>query len=353
MKKIAIITSSRADWGLLKPVVEKLDNPVLIITGSHLSEDHGMTKNEIYGDLLNSGIPILPITHEVEILLSSDTEKGVCSAAGMTLIKFGELFDRVKPDLVLVLGDRFEVLSACMAAHIHRIPIAHIHGGDISGNFDNAFRHSITHMADIHFPATEKAKNNIMRMRGFRPVFAPEMFNVHMVGALGVDGLKKRTTQPKDRIIVAWHPETSTEKEFESDLLGVIYKRYPETLKIHITPNADNGRYAIAKEKYHRTFSRDEYIKLLSESWAIVGNSSSGIIESAALGVPTVNVGQRQAGRECAASIIDCKADIYGLLDAFDKLESKTFQDLMKTDYYMPYKGENVAGKIVEILNNL
>ncbi len=337
MKKIAVITSSRADWGLLKPVVEKLDSPFLIITGSHLSPEHGMTINEISNDL-----PLHPVewVEEVEILLSSDTEKGVCSAAGLTLIKFGELFDRIKPDLVLILGDRFEVLSACMAAHIYRIPIAHISGGDISGNYDNAFRHCITQLSTYHFPATEKARDLIIQMRLW------DNKNVHNVGALGCDGLVKRTNEPDNKYIVINHSET-----LENSMPPFIFL---DGEVINIRPNADNGNYGIdARLSNSETMTRERFLVELSESKAIIGNSSCGIIEAPALGVPTINIGNRQQGRERASSIIDCEPNQESIKQALTRLESKDFQDLMKTDYYMPYQGENVAGKIVEVLNKL
>ncbi len=342
MKKIAIITSSRADWGLLKPVIMAAVNLgwqdwswQIIATGSHLSFEHGFTASEI----TEAGFSYEP----VEILLSSDTEKGVCSAAGLTLIKFGELFDRIKPDLVLVLGDRFETVCICMAAKIHRIPICHVHGGEISGNYDNSFRWSISHMATYHFPATELASNRI-----FNLTFG-DTRNIHMVGALGCDGLVKRKNEPDNYFVVILHPNTLEDENYDC-VKDVLSERSEEI--ITIIPNADNGRYLVS-DWSKTTFTRKKFLDLLMHSKAIIGNSSCGIVESPSLGVPCINVGSRQANRECASSIIDCEPNQESIKKALTKLESKTFQDLMKTDYYMPYKGENVAGKIVEVLNGI
>ncbi len=341
MKKIAVITTSRADYGLLKPVIGLLDDPIIVCSGTHLSPEHGMTKNEIDH-----------IDFEVEILLSSDTEKGVCSAAGLTLIKFGELFDRIKPDLVLVLGDRFEVLSACVAAKIHRIPIAHIHGGEVSGGYDDSFRNCITHMATYHFPATYQARENIAYMLDIKSNYLHRYKNIKMVGALGCDGLVKRTEKPQNRFVVVVHPETLTRNNWANELKSV-FKNRKEVVD-WIMPNADNGRYSlVCAEMISKTFEREKYLDSLRNCRAIIGNSSSSVIEAPALGVPSILIGNRQKGRELAESIICCEPNQESIKQALTKLESKDFQDLMKTDYYMPYKGESVAGKIVEVLNKL
>lgn len=345
MKKIAIITSSRADYGLLEPLIKLLSkhkNVCLIVSGTHLSCEHGYTKNDIN----------FPISDELEIVMSHDTPNSICKSFGLAVDGFSEIFNRQKPDGVLLLGDRYEMLACAIASHINNIKIIHLHGGEISGNYDNAFRHSITQLSTYHFPATYKAFWRIVKFKG-------DTLNIHMIGALGCDGLVKRTEKPDNKILISWHPETSNEKDIDYDLMKEIYIRYPNTEKLQIMPNADNGRYRICVQDMSNmgcsfeTLPRKDYIEYLSKCRMIIGNSSSGIIESPALGIPSIQVGDRQQNRERAASIIDCEPNQESIKQALTKLESKTFQDLMKTDYYCPYRGENVANKIVEVLNRI
>ncbi len=352
--KIALITGSRAEWGLLKPLAQKLHNTLirnfhLVVTGSHLSPQFGMTVNEI---------PAEWITDKVECILASDTPVAISKAMGLAVISFGETYERLEPDLVVVLGDRFEILAAVIAAHISRIPVCHIHGGEVTaGAYDDAFRHSITKMSQLHFVAAEPYKIRLMQL-GEHPD------NVFNVGALGCDGLEKRDEKKarKNLILVCLHEETIDVSLFGWKLYADIAPFLKKMISgsnyraIYIHAGADVGTMVFGtrdKEKgcdHFESLPRTVFLDFLRKSVCIIGNSSSGIIEAPALGVPTINIGDRQKGRPMADSIIQAEPTKESIQAAFDKLYSQKFQDLMKTDYYQPYKGENVAEKIVAII---
>ena len=353
MLKICIITGSRAEWGLLKPLAEKIhiDPDIilqLIVTGSHLSPQFGMTANKIPADW---------ISDKVECILASDTPVAISKSIGLAVISFGEVYERLKPDLVIILGDRFEILASVIAAHISGIPIAHLHGGEVTeGAYDNAMRMAITHMSQLHFVAAELYRDRVIQL-GEHP---DTVFNV---GALGCDGLDKRKDRNKSyKIIIAFYPSTLDKNSIEQfqNLYSVL-----DSLAIDlyfVKSNMDrislqiNGMINSAvHESFHQIraydlLKRNDFLELLLDSDAIVGNSSAGIIEAPALGVPTINIGDRQKGRLMADSIIQAEPTKESIQAAFDKLYSKEFQDLMKTDYCMPYKGENVAEKMLAII---
>ena len=348
--KIGIVTTSRADYGLLEPLIRKVwhDEDVglcLFVSGSHLSHTHGHTVDNIG----------FPISEEIEIILSSDTPTGICKSFGLAVIGFGDAFERQEIDHCILLGDRYEMLAAGIAAHINRISCSHIHGGELtSGAYDNSFRHSITKMSQLHFVVTETYRKRVIQL-GEHP---DTVFNV---GALGTQGLKRRYEQPKNgQVIVLYHSETLHPNSIVDfrNLVKAIDDRY-ELLPIFIKPNADYKSSTVndivdEKALYWPVFlslHREDFLKRLSNSDAIIGNSSSGIIEAPALGVPTINIGRRQEGRLRASSIIDVPEPTMGNIEkAFDTLYSKEFQAGL-SDIKAPYgKGENVAGKILDII---
>ena len=348
--KIALVTGSRAEWGLLEPFAKLIwmdeDTELqLLVTGSHLSRAHGYTIDQIS----------LPVSGEIECVLASDTETGVCKGISLAVAGFSDTFERLNPDVVILLGDRWEILAAAIAAHIHRIPVGHIHGGEITaGAIDDAWRHSITKMSQLHFTATETYRKRVIQL-GEHP---DTVFNV---GALGTQGLERRYEQPKNgQVIVLYHSETLHPNSIVDfrNLVKAIDDRY-ELLPIFIKPNADYKSSTVndivdEKALYWPVFlslHREDFLKRLSNSDAIIGNSSSGIIEAPALGVPTINIGRRQEGRLRASSIIDVPEPTMGNIEkAFDTLYSKEFQAGL-SDIKAPYgKGENVAGKILDII---
>jgi GDP/UDP-N,N'-diacetylbacillosamine 2-epimerase (hydrolysing) len=344
--KLCIITGSRSEYGLLYPLIKKIKtdpeiNLDFIATGSHLSPEHGMTVNDIE----------FPC-EKIECILSSDSPIGVSKAMGLAMISFSEVYDRIKPDAIIILGDRFEIMAAAIAAHINRIPICHISGGEITkANYDDAFRHSITKMSQLHFTAAEPYRQRIIQM-GEHPD------RVFTVGALGLDGLFPRKDHENlGNIMVIYHPTTLVDEDY-NELFSVLTEL--QQRKIFILSNADNGWSAIdyrimklAKVRsdifYYQSLSRREFLNCLKWVDAIVGNSSCGIIEAPALGVPTINIGSRQEGRLRASSIIDCEMKKESIRKAFEKLYSKEFQESLK-EIERPYGGGNVAQKIVEII---
>lgn len=344
--KLAVITSSRADWGLLQLLVDKIEedkffNFSIIYTGEHL------TPKRIGTYYLYSGCHYM-----IECNLDSDSPVGVSTAMGLCQIKFAELYNQTKPDAVLCLGDRFEVLASILPAYIARIPILHVHGGEISGNLDNSFRYMISKMASLHFVSHEIHR---IQLSGFNQI--PQE-DIHVVGALGCDGLKPDSqAQSRYGLLIIYHPNTLEDENWR-DLFLVLDEQNDPC--IFITPNADNGNQEIREaiinfcsnrneRFYAENLEREKFIKLLSVVKAIIGNSSSGIIEAPALATPTIDVGSRQKGRLRASSIIDCEMKADSIREAFKKLESPEFQQSLD-NIKRPYKGENVAEKIINII---
>lgn len=341
MKKIALITSSRADWGILSNLADMLYHCPsidlnIIATGAHLSPAFGSTVNQIH----------LPISAKLETVLSSDTPVAICKTYGLTVISFGELYESIYPDLILVLGDRFEISAACVAAYISNIPIAHIGGGETTaGVYDDGFRHSITHMAKYHFVYNDYYRERVVQL-------IEDDRNVYNVGALPCDGLEKVTDWPRSNDIYALiHPETRTQNDvIDSILLLRCFFERDYNLKF-ITSGYDVRSRSTRMYRNNAVFeNRNQFLKALSNSYCIIGNSSSGIVEAPALGIPTINIGNRQSGRMMADSIICTHPTAEDIKDAFEHLQSPGFSRLMKSNYYLPYKGDNVAKKIFSII---
>ena len=368
MKKICIVTGTRAEYGLLKPVIEKVNTSVnmelqLVVTGMHLSSEFGLTYREIEEDGY-------PITAKIEMLLSSDTASGVTKSMGVALLGFADYFEAHRPDIVVVLGDRYEILMAASAAMMARIPIAHIHGGETTqGAVDEAIRHSITKMSHLHFTATQEYRNRVIQL-GEQPS------NVYHVGALGVENARSVVLMDKraleeslsltfraPAILVTYHPVTlenlTAEKQFEA-LLQVI-DGHKELQIIFTKANSDpNGRIInqmiddFAEKNSERcavftSLGQVRYLSTLQFCDAVMGNSSSGIIEVPSFGIPTIDIGDRQKGRISAASVIHCgneSADIDGALRRAMSLE---FRSLIR-EQKNPYEGSRTSEQIVEVI---
>ena len=318
MKKVCIVTGTRAEYGLLKPIISKVHNSKelnlqLVVTGMHLSTEFGLTYQEIEEDGY-------PITAKIEMLLSSDTAIGVTKSMGVALIGFADYFETHKPDIVIILGDRYEMLMAASAAMVARIPIAHIHGGELTeGLIDEAIRHSITKMSHLHFTATQEYRNRVIQM-GEQPQ------NVYNVGALGVESIKSlplmtkealegslHFTFDKPTVMVTYHPVTlenmSSGQQFRN-ILDVVEKHI-ELKVIFTKANSDPfGRIINEMIDEFVGINRDRcavftslgqlrYLSVLQFCVAVMGNSSSGIIEVPSFGIPTINIGDRQRGRVC------------------------------------------------------
>lgn len=365
MKKICFVTGSRAEYNLLKPIMEGIkseSNLILqiIATGSHLSPEFGLT----YKNIENDGFFI---DKKIEVILSSDTETAVNKAIGLGIISFSDAYESLKPDLLVVLGDRYEILASVISAMVCKIKIAHIHGGELTeGAIDDAIRHSITKMSNLHFASTEEYKTRIMQL-GEQPE------NIFNVGSVGVENIKKLKLMSKadleenlnfkfekNTAIVTFHSETLDEKSPEyqfKQLLNALDEI--ENLKIIFTKsNADFGGRIInsmideyvLKNKNVISFTsmgQLRYFSALQYADIVIGNSSSGIIEVPSFKIPTVNIGNRQKGRIYCKSIINCHTEKCEIKNAIKMGLSNSFKSKNITDLKNPYENENTVEKIL------
>ena len=370
MKKICVVTGTRAEYGLLYWLLKEIEADKelelqLIVTGMHLSPEFGLTYKEIEKEF--------KINKKIEMLLSSDTSVGISKSMGLAQISFAESYDELKPDIVIVLGDRYEIFSATSAAMIARIPIAHIHGGEkTEGAFDESIRHSITKMSHLHFTATEEYKNRVIQL-GEHP---SRVFNV---GGMGIENIKRLKLLSKDEfeksiefklniknILVTFHPvtlENSTAKEQFQQLLDAI-DELEDTNIIFTKANSDTDGRVINQmiDEYvtknsHKSIvftslGQLRYLSALQYVDAVVGNSSSGLAEAPSFKIGTINIGDRQKGRIKASSVIDCEPNKDSILKSFEKLYSKEFQETLKTTIN-PYGNGCASKKIVEILKSV
>ena len=347
MKKICVVTGTRAEYGLLYWLMKEiqLDKELelqLIVTGMHLSPEFGLTYKEIEKDF--------KIDKKIEMLLSSDTAIGISKSMGLAQISFAEAYEDLKPDIIVLLGDRYEIFSAASAALIANIPVAHLHGGEITeGAFDEAIRHSITKMSHLHFTAAEEYKNRVIQL-GEHP---SRVFNV---GGMGIENIKRLKLLSRDEfeesinfklnkknILVTFHPvtlENSSAKEQFQELLDAI-DELEDTNIIFTKANSDtNGRiinqmcdeYVLKNSNKSICFTslgQLRYLSALQYVDAVVGNSSSGLIEAPSFKIGTINIGDRQKGRLKAKSIIDCDSLKSSILQAFEKLYSEEFESIL------------------------
>jgi GDP/UDP-N,N'-diacetylbacillosamine 2-epimerase (hydrolysing) len=370
-KKIAVVTGTRAEYGLLRPVIRGLSRHEeielqIFVTAAHLSPEFGMTVSEIEEDEF-------PITERIEVLLSSDSASGVGKSMGLAMIGFSEAFSRHRPDLLILLGDRFETFCVAAAATVHRLPIAHIHGGELTiGAMDDAFRHSITKMSQLHFASTEVYRRRIIQM-GESP---DRVFNV---GSLGVEASSRLELWECERLeadlgidlrrpffIVTFHPTTLDTEAAENQITKVFaaLDRYPSFLAIITKANADQSGRTINDciETYARlhpdrvvfisSLGQERYLSLVALSEAVIGNSSSGIIEAPSLRVPTVNIGSRQMGRVRVESVIDCVVDTDRIVDAISHALDAEFRTRAFSEPN-PYNGGATSEKIVRTILEL
>lgn len=331
MSKIAFISGSRAEWGLLEKVYRAVDafdhDKLLFVTGSHLALEYGETWRHID----------VPITDKIECVVSAHTPSAVTLSMALATVGFGLAFKAHRPDLVVVLGDRYEIFAAVSAAHVAGIPVAHIHGGELTeGSLDDGFRHCITKLSHLHFTAAEEYGRRVVQL-GEHPS------TVYPVGALGADGLTRRENHEPTNFYIVAHYGSPREVDDIEKVLNARGANFVVAQGSH-----DIQCYLGRKDAY--VVLRETYLKDLAHADAIIGNSSSGIIEAPAMGVPTINIGDRQKGRLIATSIIHC-ATVNDLPLALDNLHSDFFKKIMASDYYTPYRGGDVAGKIAGIIH--
>lgn len=344
MKKILVVTGTRAEYGLLRWVMEGIRrSPILelqlIATGMHLSPEFGLTVNAIEEDGFH-------VDRRVEMLLSSDTSVGITKSMGLGMIGFADALAELKPDLMIVLGDRYEIFCAATAAMIARIPIAHLHGGEITeGAFDEAIRHSITKMSHIHFVAAEEYLRRVMQL-GEQP---GSVFNV---GGLGIDSIHKLDLLTLEdlqvkldfkflprNLLITFHPITleKNKSDRQMDELLEALSTLGNTGLIFTMPNADTeGRILYEKiisycsinsnAKAYKSLGQLRYLSCLRYVDGVVGNSSSGLIEVPSFKKGTINIGDRQRGRLRAESVIDCEPDRLSIINALSQLYTDEFQ---------------------------
>lgn len=370
MKRIGIMTGTRAEYGLLKSLMQEInkDNDLelyLIVSGMHLSPEFGMTYKEIEEDGFE-------INAKVEMLLSSDSPAGISKSIGLGVIGFADEFQRADLDMLILLGDRYEALSAAICAMVMRIPIAHLHGGELTeGAIDEGIRHSITKMSYLHFTSTEQYRNRVIQL-GENPE------RVFYVGALGVENIKKINLMTKEEleksihfeidentVVVTYHPVTLENNTVEEQFLNLleVLDRNPKIRMIFTKANADtNGRivnelidkYAAQNSERACAFmslGQKRYLSALKYCRIVIGNSSSGIIEAPSFGKPIINIGDRQKGRICADSVINCGYTQQEIQQAMETALTKEFEN-KASNCRNPYEKENTAANIISVIKD-
>lgn len=370
MKRIGIMTGTRAEYGLLKSLMQEInkDNDLelyLIVSGMHLSPEFGMTYKEIEEDGFE-------INAKVEMLLSSDSPAGISKSIGLGVIGFADEFQRADLDMLILLGDRYEALSAAICAMVMRIPIAHLHGGELTeGAIDEGIRHSITKMSYLHFTSTEQYRNRVIQL-GENPE------RVFYVGALGVENIKKINLMTKEEleksihfeidentVVVTYHPVTLENNTVEEQFLNLlkVLDRNPKIRMIFTKANADtNGRivnelidkYAAQNSERACAFmslGQKRYLSALKYCRIVIGNSSSGIIEAPSFGKPIINIGDRQKGRICADSVINCGYTQQEIQQAMETALTEEFENKAR-NCRNPYEKENTAANIISVIKD-
>lgn len=366
-RRIAVVTGTRAEYGLLYWLIRDLhEDPdvelQLVVTGMHLSADFGLTVRDIERDGF-------PIAERVEMLLASDTPVGIAKSIGVGTIGFADAFQRLGPDLVVLLGDRFEVLAAAQAAMVARLPIAHIHGGESTfGLIDEAIRHAVTKMAHLHFVAADAYGRRVIQMGE-----QPDRVFVHGTPGLdhlvGMDWMSRQDlsdsfglTLGSPLFLVTYHPVTLDDGSAGSmEALLTALDAFPDASIIFTRPNADTGgRILISMIEAYvdrnpgratavASLGQRRYLSALRLADAVIGNSSSGLTEAPALRRPTVNLGERQDGRLKADSVIDCAESPEDIVAAIRRALSPEMQDVV-ADMTPVYGGSGASAKIAHTL---
>lgn len=369
MKKISILTATRAEYGLLKPIIEKLNDISkfdvrVVVTGAHLSPEFGLTYREIEQD----GIAI---DNKIEILLSADTPAAISKSMGLAMISFADYFERLKPDMLMVLGDRYETLAVCTAAMNQRIPIAHLYGGETTeGAVDESIRHAITKLSYLHFTSTEEYRKRVIQL-GEQPD------RVFCVGAVGIENIRNQDLMDKNELessinfkldkpyaMVTFHPVTLEDNNsaVQFQALLDVCKRYQDINFIFTKANADtNGRiinkmidaYIVENDNgiAFTSLGMTRYLSALKYCTIVLGNSSSGLLEAPSFGIPTINVGDRQKGRLQADSVINCEPNIEDIKKAINAALTTEFLEQAKNSVN-PYGDGNTSKKVVTILKD-
>jgi len=368
MKKICVVTSARSEYGALRWLMEEIKNdPFLklqvVVAGSHLSSEFGYTYREIEKDGF-------VIDEKIEFLISSNTRRSIAKSMGVCGISVADTFERLKPDIIVVLGDRYELLPICSTALVMNIPIAHISGGDVTkGAIDDQVRNAVTQLATLHFAGTKESANRIIKM-GIDPK------KVFAVGEPGLDNflrlpkLKRKEIAERlglddklNWVILTYHPETKIPLENNIQTIENIIKVLSDLKNVQIVmtkANADFGglqinEYLAEVSKRQKNFmlfdnlGQENYINVLRYAWFMIGNSSSGIIEAPTVKLPVINVGERQKGRFFCKNVVSSGGSVSSLRRTITTITDPKFRTLLK-NLQTPYGKGKTAIKIKDVL---
>ena len=370
MRKICVITGTRAEYGLLSRLMRLIENDndlqlQIIATNMHLSSEFGLTYKEIEADGFC-------IDKKVHMLLSSDMANAITKSVGLGIIGFADAYEDLKPDMILVLGDRYEILAAVSAALLYKIPVIHLYGGEITeGAYDDSIRHAITKMSHLHFTSTEEYRQRVIQM-GEQPE------TVHYVGALGCDNIKSIPLMKKEELekslnyklnkktlLVTYHPVTiennTAEKQFNELLIAL--DRFEDFRIIFTMPNSDTNGHVIMemikayvernsdRATWFSSLGSKRYLSVLQYIGGVVGNSSSGIVEVPNFHIPTINIGDRQKGRIAAKTVMHCLPSVNDISKCLSKISEVEYIEALK-NIDNPYNKENTAQEIFKIIKN-
>ena len=369
-RKICVVTGSRAEYGLLYWLLKDLQadpelDLQLVVTGMHLSSRFGSTYKLIEEDGFS-------INHKVDLGLDGDSAQDIAQSVGRGTIGFADSFGRLQPDIILVLGDRYEILSAVQAAMIMNIAIAHLHGGELTeGAMDDSIRHAITKMSHLHFVAAEPYRQRVIQL-GERPdrVFnlgSPRLDNIKKIKLLKREEFEKAIDFKLGAInfLVTYHPVTLCQEGPERALLALFkaIDEFPSSRVIFTMPNSDTDNKIISemidgyvknnpgRAKSFLSLGQLRYLSAITNVSVVLGNSSSGLIEVPVFNKPTVNIGDRQKGRLRASSVIDCEENVTSISSAIDKALSEDFQKTLRQVHH-PYKSGDASKTISKTLKS-
>lgn len=370
MRKICVVTGSRAEYGLLSRLMQLIKDDAetrlqVVATNMHLQTEYGETYKEIENDgfTIDSKIPMPK---------HSDDAEGIVTSMSVELAGLASELKRLNPDMIVILGDRYEMLMVASAALIFGIPVAHLHGGEITeGAFDDSIRHAITKMSHLHFTSTEEYRQRVIQM-------GEDPERVFYVGAIGVDNIKKIKLLDKDEIeelicfkldkntvLATYHPVTLADSNISDDMDAFLsaIDEFPQLKVVFTMPNSDTGGSVVAEkiydyvEKNHdkavafKSLGLKRYLSVILRIGAVIGNSSSGILEVPSFGIPTLNIGERQKGRIAGDSVVNCGNDKVSIVNGLKKVLSKEMSE-MAQKAQNPYEKADTAQHIFEIIKN-
>ena len=360
MKKLLYVTGSRAEYGIMRRLLKKLDEDKniqldIVVTGMHLMKEYGETFKEVESEF--------NVIEKIDIEIANSNNYDVLHSMSLAMEKFAKFFLNNKYDAVMLLGDRYEILPVAIASAINNIPLIHIHGGEKTlGNYDEFIRHSITKMSKLHLVATDEYRNRVIQL-GENPETVKNVGSLGVANAMELELLSKKELEnklgnfSKPYFVVLFHPETITEISLEQqteNLISALNKFKDRYDFVFIGSNSDTGsdkiqkiiKNFVDKNNYKRFLSLKnyEYFSLLKNSQGLIGNSSSGVIEVPSLKIPTINIGNRQLGRVKGTTIIDCSADTEDILKAIEKSQSESYKKILN-ESVNPYYQENSLEK--------